>query len=263
MIGIYKITNKINNHFYIGKSNNIKRRFIEHKCINHETNPSLKLAYKKYGLKNFSFEILEECKLEELNDKEIYYISKLNPEYNRTLGGDGASGHHLSKELKEVLRQKGKEQWKKMTKEQQEKIIKNNLIGPKNKYVVSEETKEKLRQANIGKKQSKETIEKRVKKLKAIIKDKKEKGIYSNGYHKKPIYCVETGEQFNSLKEAKDKYNLNTLCGHLKGRYKTCKGKHYKYGSVTTIPDEFKEVGEKMSSSSKCVATEKKVEEIV
>lgn len=30
MIGIYKITNKLNNKIYIGQSNNITRRFSEH-----------------------------------------------------------------------------------------------------------------------------------------------------------------------------------------------------------------------------------------
>lgn len=50
MIGIYKITNNINGKFYIGKSNNIKRRFGEHRAPNHETNFNLKRAFKKYNL---------------------------------------------------------------------------------------------------------------------------------------------------------------------------------------------------------------------
>jgi group I intron endonuclease len=45
---------------------------------------------RKYGLENFSFDILEECEIEELNEKEIYYIDYFNSHlegYNQTLGG--------------------------------------------------------------------------------------------------------------------------------------------------------------------------------
>ena len=240
MIGIYKITNKINNKSYIGKSNNIKRRFAEHKIINHETNQSLKRAYLKYGLENFTFEILEECDLDSLNDREIYYIKTLKPEYNRTKGGDGASGHQVSEKTREILRQKAKAQWERLTEEEKQKIIKTQLTGnskgvKKPPRHLLQETREKLRKANLGKKQSKETIEKR----KQTILEKKKNGyIQTNQSHRKPVYCVETGEKFESVKEASDKYNLTTLVGHLKGRYKTCKGKHYKYCSVTTNRDE-------------------------
>lgn len=240
MIGIYRITNKINNKSYIGKSNNIKRRFAEHKIINHETNQSLKKAYIKYGLENFTFEILEECDLDSLNDREIYYIKTLKPEYNRTKGGDGASGHQVSEKTREILRQKAKAQWERLTEEQKQEIINKQLIGNRKgvkrpSRSLSEETKRKLREANLGKKQSKEIIEKR----KQTILEKKKNGyIQTNQSHKKPVYCVETGETFESVKEASEKYNLTTLVGHLKGKYKTCKGKHYKYCSVTTNRDE-------------------------
>lgn len=50
-----------------------------------------------------------------------------------------------------------------------------------------------------------------------------------NGY---PVLCVETGEQYNSIKEAVDKNNLtySALCNHLRGMkgYKTVKGKTYR-----------------------------------
>ena len=83
MIGIYKITNKINNKCYIGQSINIKRRFNGHKSGDH--NEYLENAIKKYGIDNFNFEILEECKKNELNEKEIFYI-KLYKSVNRRYG---------------------------------------------------------------------------------------------------------------------------------------------------------------------------------
>lgn len=243
MIGIYKITNKINGKSYIGKSINIERRFREHKYISSETNKNLVMAYKKYGKENFEFSILEECCERELNEKEIYYISTLKPEYNRTTGGDGSSGHIINEKTRELLRKKGKEQWNKMSEEEKEKILKHNLKTKKGHFV-SEKTKEKLRLANLGKKQSQETINKR---KQTLIKLKENGYVQTNENHRKKVICIETGEIFNSLKDAENKYNLSTLCGHLKGKYNTCKGKHYEYYqencSVTTNRDECNGVG--------------------
>ena len=96
MIGIYKITNKINNKSYIGQSINIKERWTQHKRypVKNSKYP-LYLAFEKYGLKNFDFSILEECLIGELDDKEIFYISLFDTYkngYNQTLGGSGSPG---------------------------------------------------------------------------------------------------------------------------------------------------------------------------
>lgn len=77
MIGIYLIRNTINNKVYIGQSTDIERRWVEHKrkySLEKNKNIILYKAFKKYGLDNFSFEILEECKEEELNERETFYI---------------------------------------------------------------------------------------------------------------------------------------------------------------------------------------------
>lgn len=109
MIGIYKITNNINNHSYVGLSTHIEDRWKYHQDPynwNREKSKSLYQAIKKYGIKNFSFEILEECSVEELSEKEKYYIKKYDTYkngYNMTLGGEdnkGEShpGHKLTKQ---------------------------------------------------------------------------------------------------------------------------------------------------------------------
>ena len=94
---IYKITNNINNKIYIGKTyKTIEERFQEHirdsKKENNEKRP-LYAAMKKYGLKNFSIEQIEECSNSLLSAKEIYWIGYFDSYkngYNATLGGDGS-----------------------------------------------------------------------------------------------------------------------------------------------------------------------------
>lgn len=77
MIGIYKIENKINGKVYIGQSIAIKTRWQQHKyeAKTGESQAPLYLALRKYGIENFSFEVLEECPQELLNEKEIFWIA--------------------------------------------------------------------------------------------------------------------------------------------------------------------------------------------
>lgn len=102
MIGIYKITNLINNKVYIGKSVNIERRFAQHKSPyewnRHKESP-LYQAFLKYGINNFTFEVIEECQESELNIKEQKYIKQFNSlshenGYNIRSGGEGNDGEN-------------------------------------------------------------------------------------------------------------------------------------------------------------------------
>jgi hypothetical protein len=108
MVGIYKITNLINMKSYIGQSINITKRFAKHQKIAFDTsdkhyNYPLYKAIRKYGIDNFSFDIIEECKRSELNEKEIYYIAHYDTYrngYNQDQGGTCASHYtKLSNEL--------------------------------------------------------------------------------------------------------------------------------------------------------------------
>ena len=56
MIGIYKIVNNINGKFYVGQSNDIDRRFVEHCSPNRykQSNIPVDWAIHKYGKENFS-----------------------------------------------------------------------------------------------------------------------------------------------------------------------------------------------------------------
>lgn len=105
-IGIYKIENKITHQVYIGQSIDIKNRWIAHKCPgtwNNSNKPSyyyrLYTAFREYGLNNFDFSIIEECKKEELDEKEKYWIKYYNSYlngYNMTTGGSGVYNNDLA-----------------------------------------------------------------------------------------------------------------------------------------------------------------------
>lgn len=65
MIGIYKITNKINNKVYIGETMDVEKRWNEHKeSLKNNTHHSYKLQsdWNEYGENNFLFEIIYEVK---------------------------------------------------------------------------------------------------------------------------------------------------------------------------------------------------------
>lgn len=72
MIGIYKITSP-SNKIYIGQSINIKKRFKKYKRLDCKSQPRLYKSFLKYGFINHLFEIIEECKFEELNIRERYW----------------------------------------------------------------------------------------------------------------------------------------------------------------------------------------------
>lgn len=95
MIGIYKITKKSNGKSYIGQSNDIIRRFEEHK---NKIDIPIDIAISKYGSDAFTFEVLEECALNQLDEREIYWIAHYNTYkgfgYNCNPGGGNNRGEN-------------------------------------------------------------------------------------------------------------------------------------------------------------------------
>lgn len=97
--GIYLIRNKIDGKIYVGQSVNIKARITAHKRklkINKHGNDYLQKAFNKYGADNFEFKVIENCNMEELDNKEIYWIKKFNS-INRNFGYNLESGGHQGK----------------------------------------------------------------------------------------------------------------------------------------------------------------------
>lgn len=75
--GIYKITNLTNGMCYVGQAVDIAERWRQHikRGIGAEAPTKNKLypAMEKYGVENFTFEVIEECLPNELNQKEDYW----------------------------------------------------------------------------------------------------------------------------------------------------------------------------------------------
>lgn len=91
--GIYKITNQENGKCYIGQSVDVSKRWKDHaKCGLGIDTPQGNKLYKdmqEVGIWNFSWELLEQCPREQLNEKEKYYIDLYQSQdfgYNSTKG---------------------------------------------------------------------------------------------------------------------------------------------------------------------------------
>ena len=94
-IGIYRILNTKNNKIYIGSSENLNKRRIDHFGLlkrNKHHSIHLQRAWNRTlnPESTFIFEILEYCKKEELLDKENYYLNYYckSQEYIKNLNND-------------------------------------------------------------------------------------------------------------------------------------------------------------------------------
>jgi group I intron endonuclease len=116
--GIYVWINKLNNKMYIGKGNNLYRRVYSEKrdfCNGRSAN-LIKLfnAVNKYGINNFDVRQLitsDKEKLFKLESLFVHYFDSKKNGYNCTYGGEGSSGHVVTKNQIDRQKQKLKEYW--------------------------------------------------------------------------------------------------------------------------------------------------------
>lgn len=256
---IYLHKNKLNNKVYIGQT----CQKPEYRWNNGEGYKNCSYFYKaiqKYGWENFEHIILEQnLTITEANKKEEYYIklyNSIDPQngYNLSYGGNNKNISILTKEkcsqnmkerwqneeYKKNMSEKMKEKWK-----DPEYRKKQELYKKENKHNISEEGKKRISEAR------KEYIKKYGTPTQGIghTEEAKEKIRQSKLGEKNPMYgkhhteewkkevskklsksikCVETGQIFDSIKEAAEWCGLKSSSGIsdcLSGRKKSS-GKH-------------------------------------
>lgn len=111
---LYKITNKINNKIYIGKTNNINRRWSEHqKMASRGKEHPLYDSMRKHGLDSFTFEVIQETTEDLVDIIEVQLIDELSkyPKgYNLARGGSGGDTFtNLPEDAKEQKRKQFRE----------------------------------------------------------------------------------------------------------------------------------------------------------
>ena len=107
---IYKIVCKKTEKLYVGQTTcTIEGRLCSHICTAFNPNKAdtyLGRAIKKYGKDNFEITKIETCSEELLNEREMYWIAKLdtfNNGYNLTEGGGGRRGYSLDEGTKKKI----------------------------------------------------------------------------------------------------------------------------------------------------------------
>lgn len=194
--GIYKITNVVNNKIYIGSTSNLYNRKHHHFSKlkhNKHSNPHLQNSYNKYGKDNFIFEILEECDINSLIEKEQYYLDSIKCDYNKRVIAESNRGWKMPDETKKKISEANKgrintEEYKK----RHSKLLKGikrskeaceNIRRSKLGITFTKEHKEKLKKA-YNKRKVKGNPTKldrnKVKKIKILLEEGKSLSFIAN-----------------------------------------------------------------------------------
>lgn len=161
--GIYCLRNKIDGRCYVGSAEKLNYRLWDHKhrlIKNNHANRYLQNFVNKYGIDNIYYEILEKVGLNNLIEREQYYMDTLKPEFNILLVAGSSKGVVMSQEQKDKISKNRKgilhtEETKKRISETlkgrpktKEHTIK---VGLKHKgKKISEEQRKKISESNKG-----------------------------------------------------------------------------------------------------------------
>lgn len=167
VVGIYKITNP-KGRVYIGQSTDVERRWEGYrKAKNYRSQVKLKHSFEKYGIEKHLFEVIEICKIEELNKQERFYQDAydvlgpngLNCRLQQCNGKTGKNSEDSNRKRSEAL--KGKKRAPRPdVSERNKQIHRGKIISDKQKELIrkklkgktfSEERNKKISESNKGK----------------------------------------------------------------------------------------------------------------
>ena len=244
MAFIYIIKCKINNKVYVGCTEDINKRWWNHRTyLRNGTHNSKKLQedWNKYGEDNFEFEVIQECEPKNKYELEEFWINELNSfneGYNGTFGGKGCKGINFSGENNPMYGKKHSEETKKKMSETHK--------GKK----LSEETKERISESHKGKKHTEESKKRmgEAKKGHNVSKDTRERISEAQKGHKMPDDVKKKLININSKKivqlslnnelikiwdsmvdTEKEGYTKQCVSDCCRGRIKTHKGYKWMY----------------------------------
>lgn len=191
IVGIYKITSP-KGRVYIGQSSNVLHRWETYKKVLCKGQPRLYMSLLKYGTENHTFEVIEECSIEQLNERERYWQefydvigrNGLNCKLTKTEDKSGKNSEEVKEKISVTMKKMGyrppsregvQGYWKGKTKPVEANLktsvkLKGIIRGPK-----SEESKSLQRQSmsekvpwNKGKKYT-QTIQRKGRKIINIL----------------------------------------------------------------------------------------------
>lgn len=177
---------------YVGQAYIFDNRWKNHRLAlkyNKHHSRYLQSAWNKYGEDNFEFEVLEKCSIERLVELEQFWMDHFK-------SADREFGYNLAPAAGSLLGIKHSDETKAKLSElrkgipRTEEVKANMREGWKKRGPVSEATKEKMRQAQLGKKQSEAS---KAKKSLALMGNKNNKGGPMSEEHKAAISAARIG----------------------------------------------------------------------
>lgn len=207
---IYKATNILNNKCYIGASKySLEQRKYGHfkDAFKKNKKTYFHKALRKYGFENFIWIVIDVSdNYQELMSKENFWVKFYNSfgknGYNSCEGGGNTAGYKFSEESKKKMSEKAK-------------LNAKNKPNPFKGKTHSQKQKEKWSKERKDRKLNGEWLENIRLARKKLCK---------------PVINLDTGEIFNSIGEAQERYNLkNGIANVCRGKKKTAAGQRWEF----------------------------------
>ncbi len=229
--GIYFCYCTCNEKVYVGQTKDLYIRKVKNHCPclrhNKHTNSYLQNAWNKYGEDNFIWAVIEYCDIEDLLEKEKYWMTKLNSICPNGFNIVSINSYgNLNKPISEETKQKMKDSWtderkqeqshksKKMWDNMSEEEYKARCQKFSNKW--TEERKQKI--SKMTKERWKSYSKEQIDAFKQKLSERHLDMSGGNNPRAKKVLDISTGRIFDTIKEAAEYYDVHysTLKMHLK-----------------------------------------------